>query len=224
VIQRILLAALATGALAAHAAPVSFYSSEYDGSAVALSDAAPDVENGGPSADSVSLSAVSVGNDVATAGLFAGGGLMTTSADVTGATGGVVSAVSTSHYGGSFVSNGDIGFSFNYLASDSPSGTGSGDTTLFVTLTAGGQTLFSDYLTASKTFNFAAASGTTGTLDVTLTTEAYAGFPTSGLGADSGFGQVTFTSAVPEPQPALLLAGGLAAAGLFVRRRDALRK
>jgi PEP-CTERM motif len=218
-LKRFLVACLAACAMAAQAGPVTFLSTSTDVTAIAISDAAPDFQSAASPPDAISASAASIGINVATAGSLAAPGLLSTSADVSGVNGDVVSAVSTSHFLGSFISDAQLLLGIDFMASDFMSGSGNGGTSLFVTLMAGTTTLFNDYLTQSELFSFAVAPGTLGTLELTLTSEANAGLLTSDEGAYSSNGLVSITTPVPEPATYLLVMVGLTMIG-FVRRKS----
>jgi len=93
---------------------------------------------------------------------------------------------------------------------------------LFVTLKNGATTVFNDFLTGSRLFSYSTALGSIGTLELTLTSEANAGFlsATSGGFASNGLVNLT-TPPVPERETYLLLVSGLCATSLWVRRRKA---
>jgi hypothetical protein len=160
--------------------------------------------------------------NVATAGAIAGTGLLSTSADVSSVNGDVTSAVSTSHFLGSFLGGPGLLFGIDFVPTDFASGSGGGGTTLFVTLKNGATTVFNDFLTGSRLFSYSTALGSIGTLELTLTSEANAGFlsATSGGFASNGLVNLT-TPPVPERETYLLLVSGLCATSLWVRRRKA---
>jgi hypothetical protein len=148
--------------------------------------------------------------------------LLSTSADVTSVNGDVTSAVSTSHFLGSFLGGPGILFGIDFVATDFASGSGGGGSTLFVTLKNGATTLFNDFLTGSRLFSYSTALGSLGTLELTLTSEANAGFLIATSGGFSSNGLVNLTTPpVPEPETYLLLVSGLLATSLWVRRRKA---
>jgi hypothetical protein len=222
VINRVLVACLAFFAISLEA-QAAFLTSQFDVTAIALSDGPADFQSLSSPPDPVTVSAASVGLDVATAGAVAGAGLLTTSADVTSVSGGVTSAVATSHFLGSFAGGGQlyVGIDFTPLP-DFPNGSGSGGTTLFVTMMNGATTIFSDYLTGSRLFFNSTPVGSLSTLELTLTSEANAAFLSSAPGAYSTLGLVNFTAApVPEPETYLLLVSGLLVTRFVVRRRKA---
>ena len=92
---------------------------------------------------------------------------------------------------------------------------------LLVTLKDGATTLFNDFLTGSRLFSYNTTLGATGMLELTLTSEANAGFLTAAPGGFAGYGLVNVTTPVPEPETYLLLVSGLLATRLLVRRRKA---
>jgi hypothetical protein len=217
VTKRVWLACLALLAMSAQAAPITFFDVQFDVAALAETDgpAAFDSDSSPPSAAPVVVSAASIGTtDIATAGAVAGSGLLSASADVSG-TGGVVSGTATSHFSGSFLNTGPTTLNIAFTPLDSEVGSGSGLTTLFVTLTSGATTLFQDFIGGSQQFSFDLAAGTTILLDLTLSSEARAGFPTQGAGNASSLGLVSFDASVagsvPSPATWLLVAIGLAA-------------
>src|SRR5678815_319282 len=86
----------------------------------------------------------------------------------------------------------------------------------------GATTLFNDFLTGSRLFSYSTALGSLGTLELTLTSEANAGFLSATSGGFSSNGLVNLTTPpVPEPGTYLLLVSGLLATSLWVRRRKA---
>ena len=220
-INRVLVACLAFLAVSVHA-QVSFTSTQFDVTAIALSDGAPGFETMASPPDPVSASAASFATNVATAGAIAGSGLLSTSADVSSVNGDVTSAVATSHFLGSFLGGPGIIFGIDFVPTDFASGSGGGGSTLFVTLKNGATTLFNDFLTGSRLFSYSTALGSIGTLELTLTSEANAGFLSATSGGFSSSGLVNLTTPpVPEPETYLLLVSGLLATSLWVRRRKA---
>ena len=216
-VYRLLAAFLASFAISAHA--VTFSSTQFNVDAVALSDAAPDFQSASSPTALVTASAASVANNnAATAGAIAGPFLFTTSADAS-ATGGIASAVSTAHFLGSFVNAAHMLLGLDFLRTDVLSGTGGGSTTLFVTLKSGATTIFDDFITGSRAFDYLASVGSTSTLELTLSSDASAGFLGTGPGNSSSFGLVEITAPVPEPETYLLFAIGLAAIGAARRRK-----
>lgn len=215
--KRVLLACLAALALSAQAAPIAFLDAQFDVTAVALSDGAPgfDSQASPPLLTPISASADSIGTtDLATAGAFGGPGLLLTSVDVAAA-GGVASAVATSHFSGSFLNDRRVTLEIDFAQLSSSTGTGAGTTSLFVLLMSDGVTLFQDYVTDHWMFDYMPTLGTLSVLDLTLTSEVSAGFPTSGEGGATSFGQVTF-GRIPLPATAPLV---LLALGVMVRVR-----
>ena len=206
-----------------HASAITITNAQFDATALAVTNGPVgfDAQASPPSTAPVAASADSVGaTDVATAGAIGGPNLLTTSADVSGG-GGIANSVGTAHFIGSFLMSVEepmliLGFS----SVDFAVGSGLASTSLFVTLTSGGNTLFEDLLTAPTTFGYPLAGGVSGTLELTLNSEASAGFPTQGIGNASSFGLVTIASAVPEPESALLLLVGLGPIAAIKRRRE----
>jgi len=213
--KRLLVACLAALAFSSNALAITFSNVQLDVTAIALTPTGPagiDSQSSPPALGPVSASADSVtAVDVATAGAVAGVGLLNTSADVSGG-GGTSSAVSTAHFASSFLlTAGDPYLVIDFSPLNFATGSGLGTTSLFVSLTSGATTLFSDFVTGPFTRFLGPISGQ---LDLTLTSEASAGFPQQGTGNGSSFGLATVTSAVPLPAPLLLLlvgAGPLAA-------------
>jgi hypothetical protein len=210
VIKRVLLAGLAALALSSEAQAITFLTTQFDVTAVATADGAPpgiDSRSGPPSPTPVSASADSVGaSNVATAGAIGGPGLLTTSADAS-AMDGIASAVGTAHFSGTFTMSALEPLLYvDFTPTTFASGSGVGLTSLFLSLSTGTTTLFADLITGPWSYNL--FPGTAYLLDLTLTSEASAGFP-EGLGNASSFGLTTVTSAVPLPAPWLLLLVGL---------------
>ena len=221
--KRVLLACLAALALSSEAQAITFLTTQFDVTAIATADGAPpgiDTDSGPPSPTPVSASADSVGAvNIATAGAIGGPGLLTASADASSG-GGIANAVGTAHFAGTFVMSALE--PLLYVAFDPvtfASGSGVGLTSLFVSLSTGTTTLFADLITGPWEYNL--FPGTTYLLDLTLTSEASAGFPGPGFGDASAFGLTTFTSAVPLPAPWLLLLAGLGP--LIAAKRRAAR-
>jgi hypothetical protein len=222
VIKRLLVGCLAALALSAEAVDIPFVNAQVDVTAVAVSDGAPGVESqsGPPSPVPVVASAASLGTvSIATAGAIGAPGFLTTSADVSGG-GGITNSVGTSHFAGSFLTSAAEPFlSVDFMASSFASGTGDASTSLFLSLTSGGVVLFNDFVTGPSVLTYLLTPGATNLLDLTLTSEASAGFPAQGTGNASSFGQVAFTSAVPLPAPLLLLLVGLGPVAAMTRRK-----
>ena len=78
--------------------------------------------------------------------------------------------------------------------------------------------LFEDVITCPWEFDYVPLNLTgVGTLELTLTSEAVAGFPTAGVSGAGAFGLVTFAGTVPIPATLLLVTAALGA--LVVVRR-----
>jgi hypothetical protein len=218
------LACLAALALCTEARAITFLTTQFDVTAIATADgAAPgiDTESGPPSPTPVTASADSVGAlNIATAGAIGGPGLLTASADASSG-GGIANAVGTVHFAGTFVMSALE--PLLYVAFDPvtfASGSGLGSASLFISLsTASGTGIFGDFVTGP--WEWGLTPGVTYLLDLTLTSEASAGFPGPGFGDASSFGLTTFTSAVPLPAPWLLLLAGLGP--LIAAKRRAAR-
>lgn len=209
--KKILIACLAALAFSTQASAVTFVDPQFDVTAIASTDGAPgfDSQSSPPSGTPVSASADSVGTtDVATAGAFGGPGLLTTSADVTAATG-IASAVATSHFSGSFLNAAQMGLDIDFSTIDFMVGSGTAATSLFVSLTSDGATLFADFVAGPWSFSYNPTAGTMSLLDLTLSSEVSGGFP-SDSGNASSFGQASFAvSAVPLPATWVLFLAGL---------------
>jgi hypothetical protein len=134
---------------------------------------------------------------------------------------GITNAVATSTFLGSFSQAGNLILNVDFTTNDVASGTGTAMSTLFLTLTNGGSTLFADYITGPWVFERVLAAGTT-TLELLLSSQATGGFPTTGLGGADSFGQVTFFGTVPTPATLLLVVLALGAM-VGARRRGGLR-
>jgi hypothetical protein len=218
VIKRVLTTVAIALACCSHAGAVTFTNSQFDVTALAVTSGTPGFasQSGPPSPTPVSASADSTSTtDVATAGAIGGPGLLTTSADATGG-GGIANAVSTAHFSGSFLMSilePVLNVDFNPL--DFAVGSGTSTTSLFITLTSGGKTLFDDLVSGPFSYNL--GPGATGVLDLVLTSEVSVGFP-EGVGNASSFGLVTIASAVPEPETALLFLIGVGALAAVKRR------
>jgi hypothetical protein len=223
VIKRILLACLTALTFVSEAGAVTFSNTQFDVTAIALTDGAPgiDSQSGPPLPTPVSASAASVGvTDVATAGAIGAPGLLTASADAS-ASSGIASAVATSHFSGSFLMSAlEPLLTIDFTSLNFGTGSGVGATSLFVSLTSNGVVLFQDVLSNPSVLKYAIAPGGTNFLDLTLTSEASAGFP-QGLGDGSTFGQVAIASAVPLPAPWLLLLAGLGPIAAMKKKRAA---
>ena len=210
-IKRVLLASLAALAFRAEAAPINFFNTSFDVLAVATTnDGAAGVDANSSATTLVSASAFSLGaTDIATAGANAGPGLLSTSADAS-STSAITTGSSTASFSGSFLTNGWLILNINLLFDDTEFGTGSSDTSLYVELTSDGNTLFADYLSASRQFVYNLYGATSATLALTLSSQATAGFPTNGVGDASAFGLVTFDgTTIPLPATPLLVLLGL---------------
>jgi hypothetical protein len=217
--KRVLLACLAALALCSEARAITFLTTQFDVTAVTTADGAPpgvDSESGPPSPTPVSASADSVGAaNIATAGAIGAPGLLTASADAS-AINGIASAVGTSHFLGTFtMSAAEPLLVLNFAPTNFASGSGLASTSLFALLTAGTSTLFADLVTGPWNFNL--APGITYSLDLTLSSEASAGFP-AGVGDASTSGMVAITSAVPLPATWLLLLTGLGPIAVWRKR------
>ncbi|MEF7613325.1 hypothetical protein V4F39_05325 [Aquincola sp. MAHUQ-54] len=224
-VKRLFMACLAALALSAQAAPVSFVDALFEATAVATTDGVPgfDMQSGPPSELPVLAEADSIGltTDIALAGAIGGPGLLSTSADVSGASG-IASAVATARFTGSFATTGLLSLSIDFAPVTFADGAGSAATSLFVSLVSGGVTLFQDYVTGPWTFEYTQAAGATSLLDLTLSSEATVGFPTAGVGNAVTSGLVSFAvSPVPLPATWLLFLGGLGPIAAAVRVRRA---
>jgi len=221
VIKRVLVGCLAAFAFSAEAVDIPFVNPQFDVTAIAVGDgpAGVDSQSGPPSALPVVASAASVGTvSVATAGALGAAGFLTTSADVAGG-GGITNSVGTSHFAGSFsTSAAEPILSIEFMASTFAAGSGIASTSLFLSLTSGGVVLFNDFVSGPSIFTYLLTPGATNLLDLTLSSEASAGFPSEGIGNGSSFGQVAFASAVPLPAPWLLLLVGLGPIAAMKRR------
>ena len=211
-IKRVLLASLAALAFCAEAEPINFFNTSFDVLAVATtSDGAAGVDANSSATTLVSASAFSLGaTDIATAGAIAGPGLLSTSADAS-STSAFTNAASTASFSASFLTNGLLNLNLDLLFDDIELGTGSSDTSLYVELTSDGNTLFADYLSASRQFVYDLRGATSATLALTLSSQVAAGFPTAGVGDASAFGMVTFDGTIPLPgtTPLVLLGLGM---------------
>ena len=207
--KRVLLACLAALAFVSEAGAITFSNAQFEVNALALTSGPVglDSHSSPPSLAPVSASAASMGGtDVATAGAIGGLGLLTTSADASAGSG-IASATGTAHFLANFVlTAAEPNLFLDYTPLDFTSGTGAATTSLFVTLTSNGVRVFSDLV--SGPWSYFLAPGATNLLDLTLTSEASAGFP-QGAGNASSVGLVSVTSAVPLPAPWLLLLVGL---------------
>ena len=218
---RVLLACVAALALSSEARAITFLTTQFDVTAIATADGAPpgiDTDSGPPSPTPVSASADSVAAvNIATAGAIGGPGLLTASADASSG-GGIANAVSTAHFAGTFVMS--AAEPLLYVTFDPltfASGSGLGSASLFVALSlVGGAEIFGDFVTGP--WEYGLMPGTTYLLDLTLTSEASAGFPAPTFGNASSIGLTTFTSAVPLPAPWLLLLAGLAPVAAMKKR------
>jgi hypothetical protein len=218
--KRFLMACLAALAFSVQAAPITFYDVSFDVTAIAQGDGAPgfDAQSSPPTPAPLSASASSGTLDLATAGAIAGPGLLTTSADASGG-GGIASSVASAHFAGSLLNDGPISLNIDYMAMDLADGSGDAGTSLFVLLVSDGITLFQDFITGPWQFSYNPVRGTTGVLDLTLSSEASAGFVTQGLGNASAFGLVSLTGTVPESPTLSLTMLALAAMWAVGQRR-----
>ena len=217
--KQVLLACVAALALCSEARAVDFLTAQFDVNAVTIADgAAPgiDAASGPPSPTPVSASADSVGAaNIATAGAIGAPGLLTASADAS-ANGGIANAVATSHFFGTFLmSAAEPVLVLDFTPDTFTSGSGIGSTSLFALLTVGSTTLFSDLVTGHWSYNL--TPGVTYGLDLTLSSEASAGFP-AGVGDASAFGLASITSAVPLPATWLLFLSGLGPIAIMRKR------
>lgn len=205
----------------ARADAIPFFNVQFEATAIAIASDGPlgfGSQSGPLGADTVTLSVDSVGTtDVATAGAIVGSGLLSTSVDVSASA--LSSAVSSARFTGSFLNAGPVSLSIDFTGLDFASGSGGSSTTLFVSLTSNGVTLFSDYVQGLWQFAYSPLAGTTSLLDLTLSSDASAAFLSAGAGNASGFGLVTVTGAVPEASTWLILSLGLGAVGWVARSR-----
>ena len=218
-IRRVLLAGLAALALCSEARAIDFLTSQFEVNAVTTADGAPpgiDSASSPPSLTPVSASADSVGAaNLALAGAIGAPGVLTATAEAS-ANGGIASAVATSHFFGTFLmSAAEPVLVLDFSPTAFASGSGLGSTSLFALLTVGTTTLFSDLVTGHWSYNL--IPGTTYSLDLTLSSDASAGFP-AGVGDASSFAMVEITSAVPLPATWLLLLTGLGPIALMRKR------
>jgi hypothetical protein len=226
--KRVLLACLAALAFCSEASAITFTSVQFDVTAVAVTDGPVgfDQQSSPPSSAPVAASADSVGTtDIATVGAIGALGFLTTSADVSGGSSGIANAVATSHFLGSFIMGaGEPLLHLEFTPSSFAIGSGIADTSLFVSLTSDGTQLFQGFVGPGQ-FNYVLAAAVTSVLDLTLASEASAGFPTQGFGNASSFGLVTVTSSpsvVPLPGAFAMFGGALGLAGWFGWRRKAI--
>lgn len=220
-----MIGCLASLALAASAiaGPVAFFDVQYEATAVAVTSDGPvgfDSQSDPTGATGATASAASVGTtDVATAGAFAGPGVLSTSADVSST--GLGSAVATAWFTGSFLNVGTMNVGIEFDALNFITGTGNATTSLFVSLISDGVTLFSDYVDELWAFTYTPTFGTTSQLSLTLSSEVDAGLTGSGEGNASSFGLVAFVGTVPEA-PTLFLVSlalcGVVASGRLSQR------
>lgn len=220
-IKRVLVGCLAAFAFSAQAVDIAFVNPQFDVIAVAVADgpAGFESQSGPPSALPVVASAASLGTvSIATSGAIGAPGFLTTSADVSGG-GEIANSVGTSHFSGSFLTSAVAPIlSIEFTAFSFAAGSANASTSLFVSLTSGGVVLFNDFVSGPSVFNYLLTAGATNLLDLTLTSEATAGFPDQGIGNASSLGQVAFTSAVPLPAPWLLFLVGLGPVAAMKRR------
>jgi hypothetical protein len=221
VIKRVLLASLVALAFCAQAAPITFFNTQYNVAAATSSGSVADAESHSSPPDGLPLVAsaasVEANLDIATAGAIAGAGLLSTSADVSSLDG-FGSASSQSQFVGSFLNGNGVFLNLDFFQpADFSEGSGVASTFLYVLLKSDGATLFDDFITGDWNFKYNPAAGTTSVLELTLFSEASAGFLSAGAGGGSTFGQVTFDGTVPLPATHLLVLVGLAAMGV-VRR------
>ena len=121
---------------------------------------------------------------------------------------------------GSFLNSGWVTLNLNYFQpADFSEGSGTASTFLYVLLKSDGVTLFDDFVTGDWNFEYNPATGTTSVLELTLFSEASAGFLSAAAGGASTLGQVTFGGTVPAPATPLLVLAGLAAMGVVRRSR-----
>ncbi|URI06780.1 PEP-CTERM sorting domain-containing protein [Aquincola tertiaricarbonis] len=212
-----LLAALTSTAPAQAAIP--FFGTQFDASAVAEADGSAPEADWQMDGDTVSAQAASVGDvHAATAGAFAGPGFLTVSADVSAGT--LSHAVASAHFSGSFLSTGTVSLSLDYNPLTFTEGSGAAATTLFVSLSNGGATLFEDYVQGPWSFSYTPVAGSTSVLDLTLSSEVSAAFLSPGTGNASAFGSVAIMGAVPEASTWLMFSLGLAGVAALGRRRS----
>lgn len=215
---------LAAFAFSSEAVGITFSNAQVDVTAIATADGPPgfDSQSSPPSALPVIASADSVGpTSVATAGAIGALGLLTTSADASVGVA-IANAVATSHFSGSFLmSSAEPILSIDFAPFTFAVGSGIAATSLFVSLTSGGNVLFQDFVSGPSVLTYLLAPGVTNLLDLTLTSEASGGFPTQDVGNASSFGQVTLTSAVPLPAPWLLLLAGFGPLAAMKKKRAA---
>ncbi len=191
-----------------------------------MAEGVADVQAGSspPAATPLITSAAVIGTtDSASAEALATPGFLSASADVN-AIADVAAATGTARFVGSFSDTGELNLSFDFNSIGFPLGDGGvAGATLFITLTSGANTLIEEVLDVSglREFSLVLPKGTTSTLELVLTSEASG---SSGSAPSGGFNValVDFTgavAAVPLPSTLLLLAIGLAAAGLLIRHR-----
>lgn len=221
-IRRVLVGCLAAFAFSAQAVDIPFVNPQFDVTAVAVADgpAGFESQSGPPFPLPVVASAASVGAvSVATAGAIGAPGFLTTSADASGGSE-IANSVATSHFSGSFLmSAAQPILSIDFTAFTFAAGSGTAATSLFLSLTSGGVVLFNDFVSGPSTLTYSLTPGVANLLELTLISEATAGFPDQGTGNASSLGQVAFASAVPEPGTGLLLFLGIGAMAAARKRR-----
>lgn len=215
-------------AVGAHAQSLPFTSVQHESTVIALTSDGPpgmDIQSGPLGSDGLALSTSSIGaTDLATAGVVLAQDLLTTSADVSASA--IGSAVASTRFVGSFVNGTAVSLSLDFSAFDFSSGSGSASTTLFVSLTSDGQTLFADFVTGPWHIAYNPVAGSTSVLDLTLASEVSAAFLGAEPGNASGLGMVSFVGTVPEASSWMMLGLGLALLTPMARhrrRRDARR-
>ena len=215
-------ACLAAAAASADAVPIAFTDVRFAVTAIATADGPAGFDSiaSPPATAPVAAMADSIGaTDVATAGAIAGPAFLSTSADVTAVTG-IAHAVGAAQFSGTFVGDWQLWLNVDFTSLGFGTGSSQADSTLFMTLSSGGTTLFRDFVGRSRQFEFALVPGTTGLLTLELVSQATAGFPSMESGGASALGVVAFegVTAVPEPATWLLLAFGTGMIAAVARR------
>jgi PEP-CTERM motif len=218
---------LAAIAVSAQAVPIVFSEVQLEVTAIATTDGPAGFQSfaSPPETAPIAATADSIGaTDIATAGAIGGHALVSTSADVT-AISGIVNAIAVTQFSGSFLSDAQLALSIDFTPFTFASGSGSAETTLFMTVVSGGSTVFQDFVAGSRQFEFFLVPGNASRLTLELVSQATAGFPLQGSGGAASLGVVAFegVSAIPEPATWLfmVLGGGLVTA---VARRARCRQ
>jgi hypothetical protein len=231
--KKLLLACLACLATSVQAAPVTFFNTQFDATALASAGAAFDLQTTPPTPPGTLIATADPSGTSDPSALAVASnlpGLLSTLTDAFVTTADFASAAATSHFQGSFITTGHLILNLDFLQNTSAVGTGSGDSGYHVGLTIGGVPFLNfdvtpaindPFTSDTRHYSFETQPGSTGILDVSIFSEAGADGVSGPGGSGNSFASLNFTAVVPQPGTWWLLLIGMAAFGIVQRGRHA---